>query len=428
MILKEFSAKQKQIFNFSEDSNRYLICDGAVRSGKTVPMTLAFITYAMNHFTNTKFAICSKTTQTAERNIIDPLLSLEGFPFAMKYNRVSHTLAISSWQGTNQFHIFGGNDEKSQQRIQGVTLASVLFDEVALMPESFVNQALARQLTFPQRKTWLNCNPEGPSHWFYKGYIEEKKPLTKYLHFTMTDNPIMTPESIQSAKESFTGVFFKRYIEGLWCVAEGAIYQVFSEDREKYFVDTVPNIYTMQINVGLDFGGNKSKHALTASAIDLANKELYVLKSESFSAKGVTPEDLYDRTQTFISLVQSEWGEVHNIYADSAEQTLINGLKSRCSVPVLNSIKNPINDRIRCTTGLMAGKRFHMIKDRCSDLIDAFEAAVWDEKKNTEDKRLDNGSYDVDILDSFEYSFERYLRQLSREVIEFPKYQLLNYY
>jgi hypothetical protein len=158
MILENFSPKQIQIFRFGEDQNRYLICDGAVRSGKTLPMTLAFITHAMKYYYDTKFAICSKTTQTAERNIIDPLFSLEGFPFAMKYNRVSHTLTVSGARGENYFHIFGGNDEKSQQRIQGVTLASVLFDEVALMPESFVNQALARQLTFPQRKTWFNCS------------------------------------------------------------------------------------------------------------------------------------------------------------------------------------------------------------------------------------------------------------------------------
>lgn len=145
------------------------------------------------------------------------------------------------------------------------------------------------------------------------------------------------------------------------------------------------------------------------------------MHSESFKAENVTPDELYTRVHAILQRVESDFKvKVQAIYADSAEQTLINGLRVRIPIPVRNSIKEPINDRIRVTTSLMASGRFHMIRNRCKALETAFEAAVWDEKK-LDDTRLDNGTYNVDILDSFEYSFERYLRALAGLPIENPE-------
>jgi PBSX family phage terminase large subunit len=272
--------------------------------------------------------------------------------------------------------------------------------------------------TFPNAKAFFNCNPDSPAHWFYKRFIEERKEGTKYIHFTMRDNPIMSEKAIKNAEQTFSGVFYNRYILGQWCVAEGAIYSVFSENKEKYFIGEIKALWRMKVNIGLDFGGNESKHALTATAIDLQEKKIYVLRSQSFSAKGMTPDELYRRVVSFKEGVEREFSiRVEAIYADSAEQTLINGLRSRINVPVRNSIKEPIVDRIRCTTSLMATGSFFMIEENCTDLIEAFEMAVWNEKKPTVDIRLDNGTYDVDVLDSMEYSFERHIRSLAREVI-----------
>ena len=421
MKLLKFSPKQEQIFNFIADDNRYLICDGAVRSGKTVPMALAFILFGLLKFNNAKLGICSKTTRTAERNILDPLFAIDGLPFAMKYNRGTMVLTANWGNTTNEYHIFGANDEKAAAKVQGITLASVFFDEVVLMPESFVSQAIARLLTDPKAKAWFSCNPESPQHWFFKSYIEKRKPLTKYLHFDMSDNPLMTPEAIERAKSSFSGVFLQRYIYGFWSVAEGAIYPVFSENKAKYICNSVPELPRLNVYAGLDFGGNKSHHAVTVTAIDTLKREIWVLHSESFKAENITPDELYSRVNAILQRVEKDFQiKVQAIYADSAEQTLINGLRVRIPVPVRNSIKEPINDRIRVTTSLMASGRFHLIRNRCWALETAFEAAVWDEKK-LDDTRLDNGTYNVDILDSFEYSFERYLRALAGLPAENPE-------
>lgn len=413
MRLLKFSPKQQQIFSFIADDNRYLICDGSVRSGKTVPMSLAFVIYGLLKFNNAKLGICSKTTRTAERNILDPLFSIEGLPFKMRYNRGTMILNASWGDTVNEYHIFGANDEKAAAKVQGITLASVFFDEVVLMPESFVSQAIARLLANPNAKAWFSCNPESPQHWFFKNYIENRKPLTKYIHFEMTDNPLMTPEAIERAKSSFSGVFLQRYIYGRWSVAEGAIYSVFSENKYKYICDFVPELPRLSIYAGLDFGGNKSQHAVTVTAIDTIKREIWVLHSESFKAENVTPDELYSRVNSILHRVENDFNiKVQAIYADSAEQTLINGLRVRLPVTVRNSIKSPINDRIRVTTSLMSSGRFHILRNRCTALENAFEAAVWDSKK-LNDTRLDNGSFNVDILDSFEYSFERYLRSLA---------------
>lgn len=235
MKLVDFSPKQKLIFGFQRDSNRYLICDGAVRSGETMPMVIAFVLFGLLKFNKAKLGICSKTTRTAERNILDPLFSIEGLPFTLKYNRGTMILTASMRGVSNEFHIFGANDEKAATKVQGITLVSVFFDEVVLMPESFVNQALARMITNPNSKAWFSCNPESPQHWFFKNFIETRKPGTVYIHFDMRDNPIKTSEAIETARSNFTGVFLQRYVYGLWSVAEGAIYRYFQKIKIDIF-------------------------------------------------------------------------------------------------------------------------------------------------------------------------------------------------
>ena len=217
-------------------NRKAIICDGSVRSGKTVSMILGFVHWAMRFFDGKNFGICGKTISSTERNIILPLLNMPDITdyYSLQYIRGENKrIVIRSGSHTNTFFIFGGKDESSYTLVQGITLSGVLFDEVALMPKSFVDQAVARTLSEPEARYWFNCNPESAEHWFYKEWIcntRQKKAL--HLHFTMQDNPILSPEQIADAERLYTGVFYNRYIKGLWCVAEGLIYPQF--DREKH--------------------------------------------------------------------------------------------------------------------------------------------------------------------------------------------------
>lgn len=245
MTFAELSDNQRQVFRWWNDRNLdALICDGSVRSGKTAAMSCSYILWAMMNFNKANFGICGNTVQAVERNIVGPFLQMTDITYYFKLKYVSagkHLLTVSGGGKENYFYIFGGKDEASYKLIQGFTLAGVFFDEVALMPESFVNQAIARTLSVDDAKLWFNCNPDSPNHWFYTNWIlkaEEKKALR--LHFTMQDNPTMTPEKIARTENMFSGVFYDRYVLGKWVVAEGLVYTMFDKTKHINVPDQLP--------------------------------------------------------------------------------------------------------------------------------------------------------------------------------------------
>lgn len=216
-----------------------IICDGSIRSGKTLSMTDGFILWSMSSFSGQTFAICGKTIESLRRNVV--ILApqwLEGI-FSITERRSENKLIIRSSAGTvNNYYLFGGKDESSYALIQGITLAGVLFDEVALMPRSFVEQALAR-CSVAGSKFWFNCNPENPGHWFYVEWIKRARERNiLYLHFTMDDNLSLAPEIKARYESMYTGVFYRRYILGLWVKAEGLVYPMFN--REAHVVRNAP--------------------------------------------------------------------------------------------------------------------------------------------------------------------------------------------
>lgn len=226
-----------------------------------------------------------------------------------------------------------------------------------------------------------------------------------------------TTEGIASLKMEYTGVFYDRFILGKWVVAQGAIYKIFSDEPSSYNIVAAELPHLDQINVGLDFGGNESAHALVACGITQDYRRLFALKSEHIPAAGMTPQELYKRVYDFCAGIKQRYGIVPILYGDSAEQTLIAGLRQALKplgIIVKNALKREINDRIRATTMLMAGGRFKLISEECSSLIDAFQGAVYDDKVIGAEVRLDDGTSDIDTLDAFEYSFERYIPRLIR--------------
>ena len=228
-----FSEKQKTVLRWwctPERQYEAIICDGAVRSGKTFCMGLSFVCWAMARFQNTAFGLCGKTTVSLRRNLVRgliPVLEELGFRCEEKVSRNLFTVKRGGRENT--FYLFGGRDEGSAALIQGVTLAGVLLDEVALMPRSFVEQACAR-CSVAGSRLWFNCNPEGPEHWFYKEWIQKaEERRTLYLHFTMEDNPGLRPEVKARYSRMFSGAFYRRFVLGEWVAAEGRVYDFFNE-------------------------------------------------------------------------------------------------------------------------------------------------------------------------------------------------------
>ncbi len=231
-----FSEKQMRVLQWwmpgSKDAGREAIfCDGAVRSGKTLAMGIGFFLWAMASFDGKKFGLCGKTIGSLRRNVLSEVLpKMEALGMRWQEKRSENRLAVEFRGRENGFYIFGGLDERSADKIQGITFAGVLLDEAALMPRSFVEQACAR-CSVAGSRLWFNCNPAGPSHWLYREWVlgaEDKNCLR--LHFTMEDNPGLTETIRQRYRKLYTGVFYQRYILGQWAQAEGRVYDFFTEE------------------------------------------------------------------------------------------------------------------------------------------------------------------------------------------------------
>lgn len=251
-----FSEKQMQVLCWWGEKSPHrdklaVICDGAVRSGKTTCMGISFFLWAMARFQNTSFAVCGKTIRSVRRNVVAELIpKLKSMGFSMRVRQAENEIILSYQGRENRFYLFGGRDESSAALIQGMTLGGVLLDEVALMPRSFVEQALAR-CSLDGSKLWFNCNPDTPLHWFYEEWIKksgEKNCL--YLHFTMDDNPSLTPAIKRRYESLYSGAFYDRFVLGKWVAAQGLVYPFFSRSVHVAEPVGIPSRYFISCDYG----------------------------------------------------------------------------------------------------------------------------------------------------------------------------------
>lgn len=416
---KPFSKKQRKVLNWwcrSSPVRDYngIIADGAIRSGKSVAMSLGFVIWAMSEFEACNFAMCGKTIGSFRRNVLFWLkLMLRSRGYSVSEQRTENLVIVRHGSAENYFYVFGGKDERSQDLIQGITLAGVFFDEVALMPESFVNQATGR-CSVDGSKFWFNCNPGSPAHWFKTGWIDKRQDKRLlYLHFTMDDNLSLSEAVKERYRGMYTGVFFKRYILGEWKSADGVIYRQFADDPERFILDEVPQDIIIG-TMGLDFGGNGSAHAGCLVGITRGYRSIVIL-DEYYRKEVIDPGTLTDDVCGFVQRSQAQV-RATSIWCDSAETTLIKGIRTEVfarhiPVEVRNARKGEIIDRIRLCDMLMSQGRFFILR-RCRHTIEALSEAVWDGKSPTKDRRLDDGSTNIDSLDALEYALEPHANRL----------------
>lgn len=419
MILREISHKQGQILRFIEQPEGIIVADGSVRSGKTTIMTVAFIVWAMEYFDRTNFVISGKTVTSTERNIVKPIQDIENLPYKIKYRRLDRLLFIQCGRKENYFYIFGGKDESSYALIQGLTVAGVLFDEVALMPQSYVEQAISRTLTFSNAKLWFNCNPENPEHWFHKKFIAQKRDDTRRLHFLMTDNPIMSEAEIERASKMFTGIFYQRYILGLWVRAEGVIFRQFADNPERWIIkeDELDELKKeiKFITFGIDFGESVSHTVFVATGIMRNRGGIIALDEFKLPSKGVSPDRIEAEFIRFVKQVQERFHGIRLTYAfcDHPE-TIVNGIdkalrREGLNVSAVMARKEEINTRIFAQEKMLNTHKMR-ISERCKNIIFSLKNQTWDDKHP--DTRLDNNPDIADWGDGFEYSWAEFINEI----------------
>lgn len=422
-----FSKKQRKVLNWWCDASPVkdydgIIADGAIRSGKTISMSLSFVMWAMTRFNGQNFAMCGKTIGSFRRNVLFVLkLMLRSRGYKVTDHRSDNLVVITRGEVENNFYIFGGKDESSQDLIQGITLAGVFFDEVALMPESFVNQATGR-CSVDGSKFWFNCNPDGPYHWFKVnwidkaiGYIGKKKAdeleqkakkehkdlgLKKilYLHFTMEDN-LSLSETVKARYRSlYTGVFFQRYILGLWTVAEGIIYDMFFVD--KHVVKEMPVAGTGRYYVSCDYGTqNATVFLLWHTGMD---GKWYCIKEYYYSGRDENAQKTDDEYAADLDKFLDGIRPLA-VIVDPAAASFIALLKKKGYK--VKRAKNDVLDGIRFAgTKLNNGEIIFLAC--CVNTIKEFASYIWDVKacERGEDKPVKQHDHAMDAVRYFCYT------------------------
>lgn len=404
---KPFSDKQKKVLTWWCPASPVkdmdgIIADGAIRSGKTLSMSLSYVLWAMNSFNQQNFGMAGKTIGSFRRNVLFWLkLMLASRKYTVIDKRSDNLLIVSKGNTVNYFYMFGGKDERSQDLIQGITLAGMFFDEVALMPESFVNQATGR-CSVDGSKYWFNCNPDNPRHWFKVNWIDkaEEKHIV-YLHFTMDDNLSLSEKIKARYRSMYVGVFFKRFIEGIWCVAEGLVYSMF--DEEKHVSDKHMTGVKEWV-VSVDYG-TVNPFAAGLWAFDGRHAQMEYEYYYDSRETGVRRDD-EAHYQELCKLIGDR--KVSFIIVDPSAASFIETIKKHGKY-IAKGAENDVLDGIRVVTTMLNKGIISFYKD-CESVMQEMGLYSWD-MESVEDAVIKENDH---MLDACRYYVYTYLRRRLR--------------
>jgi len=402
---------EKQLMSIVQSTSRINIWEGAVRSGKTIASIFRWLEFLRNNPPQGgTFAMIGKTQTSIQRNILDPIMDF--FPGVCKFNR-----------GTGEFYfkdmmieVIGANDERAQDKIRGRTMAGAYGDEVSLWPESFWTMLLSR-LSVRGAKFFGTTNPDSPYHYLKKDYIDRTGDLDiSVFHFTLPDNPALDPRYVANLKKEYTGLWYKRFIEGLWVQAEGAIYDMF--DTSRHVIDVtqalpvnidgltnqnparkwvgMPAQKPIKYFVAIDYGtANATVFGLFAHRGDAP--PVYLLKEYYYDGRKTgrqkTDSEYADDLLDFIGPLRGKIA----VYIDPSALSFITEVKKR-GIYVCEA-KNAVIDGIRFVGDMLRNDLFKM-DTKCIMTQEELQGYIWDEKaqRKGEDKPVKERDHACDMV------------------------------
>ena len=370
-----FSKKQLDVLSWwlpQRETSKFdgIICDGAVRSGKTLCMSVSFVTWAMYCTDGGSFAVCGKTIRSVKRNVAAPLLAiLRDLGFEVQEKLSSNLFRVSALGRTNTFYLFGGKDESSAALIQGMTLWGVLFDEAALMPRTFIEQALAR-CSKDNAKLWFNCNPEYPQHWFCREWVMKTAEKNMYyLHFLMEDNPSLSAKVLKRYRTLYSGSFYDRFVLGKWCATDGLVYPFMSDEA---MAADAPAGDAEEYAVSCDYGTvNPSSFGLWGlyDGVWYRLREYYYSSRREGSSR--TDEEHYQGLRELIG-----GRSVARVIVDPSAASFIEVIRRHGEYNVVPAV-NSVRDGIRKTFTALKEGRVKICRE-CKDALTEFGLYRWD--------------------------------------------------
>lgn len=410
-----FTSMQQEYFRNA--THRWNTKTGATRSGKTY-MDYYVIPKRIRNVAGKPgdILLLGHTQGTLVRNVLYPLMDIWGSELVQPIRQSDNTAMLFG----ERCYCLGADKKTSVDKIRGMSVKYCYGDEIVTWSEP-VFDMLKSRLDKPYSTFDGTCNPEGRQHWFKK-FLDSDVDI--YCQkYTLDDNPTLDPNFVNALKKEYAGtVYYDRYVLGNWVNAEGIIYRKFNDRPDDFIIEDLNGLDLVFATVGVDFGGGKSAHAFDCTGFSRGLGQI-VTVHDYHRKDAATPQQLYDDFVQFIIECRLILGNVPlvDIYCDSAEQTLIAGLRVEAArrglkVEIHNAKKSPINDRIRFYTAMMGAGRYKILKS-CQTTIDALSEAMWDDDKKTVDVRLDDGTTNIDNLDALEYSTEPYMREMLERVI-----------
>ena len=382
-----YSAKQRDVLRRAH--RRWNIMSGAVRSGKTF-VSYDLLMLRLGALPNGNRLLIGKTERTLARNILDPLR--KRFVYVSHVNNEGIVYIMGK-----PFYVAGANDEKSVTKIQGLGLIYAYGDEITTWNESFF-QMLKSRLDKPGAMFDGTCNPESPYHWFKTGFLDKaddpdpaKRLDIFHETFQLDDNPFLTEAFRSSLKQEYTGVWYQRYILGQWCMADGAIYDMFSEAA--HVIDDECELYEFDW-ITIDYGTANPcvfLHMRTINGRAYCLHEYYWDSAAKMRQK--TDEQYADDLAAFITECGAK--RLRGVYVDPSAASFITVLKNR-NYEILR-VDNGVADGIRTVAAMLATKRYQ-IHRRCKNVIREYSGYVWDPaaQKRGEDKPLKENDHCAD--------------------------------
>lgn len=377
---------------------------GAVSSGKTIASLIAFLIALVAAPDHGLVVIIGRTLQTIERNILDPLQS--DFLFGALAKHVHHTTGSTTATILGRtVHLVGAHDARAEGRIRGATIALAYVDEATLLPHAFWMMLLSRLRVGNRSRLLATTNPDGPFHWLRKEFILKaaKVGLTNW-HFTLDDNPSLDPAYVARLKRQYVGLWYKRFILGEWCLAQGAVYDMFDEDR--HVIDVMPYMRRW-LCVGVDYG---TVNPFSAVLIGLGeDQHLYAVSEYRHDSKEalrqLTDAQYSQGVRQWLANVRrpGEQGATRGvtpewIFVDPSAASFMNQLWTE-RVPNIAPAVNDVLDGIR-SVGVALGSGLLRIHRSCEGLLGELPGYAWDEAaaERGEDKPLKVDDHSADAL------------------------------
>ena len=391
-----FSEKQRKVMTWwmpgsAERVREAIICDGSVRSGKTLAMGMGFFLWAMLSFEGRRFALCGKTIGALRRIVLAEVMpKLSGLGAEWKEKRSENRLIMEFMGRRNEFYLFGGRDEASASLIQGMPRAGVLMYEVALMPKSFVEQACAR-CSVTGSRLWFNCNPAGPNHWFYRQWILEAEDRNAlHLHFTMEDNPGLDEAVKKRYQRLYTGVFYRRFVLGQWAQAEGRVYDFF----EPEMVKKAPDGGYAAWYISCDYG---TVNPTSMGLWGLCGDVWYRVKEFYFSSRRQMRQ-MTDGEYAAELRKLADGRPVRAVIVDPSAASFIQVLRREGWN--VKQASNDVISGIRATADALKNGRI-VICDGCADCLREMEEYVWDLRDGKQDRVKKENDHAMDDMRYF---------------------------